>query len=672
MDDPHRDQDADPRDESGARRVDRDADAPVAETWEFRLRQPPSALWPLLADTNRLFEALEMPRFTLEPDPLGGAPIACGAEGSRGLEWREEPYEWVAGQWWRFERRFRKGPLSRLRATLYLQRSLAGGSLLNFALEAEPNGGIGRSLLSAGYLRRLGEGLQSCAEHVDAFLCGEAGAPYPVRARPESRAIAVAVEGPSRALAASPYGNGGAGALSDLLTAAPDAEVAEIRVRRLARLIDLSERAAAELCLGAVSHGLMRLRLVVLCPRCRAVVAEAGSFAELPERARCARDGLEFAVDLAVNVEALFAAAPEARPVAPGLFCASGPMTAPHVLLQQRLEPGERRGFPFEPRAGGYRIVAAPDAPGPEEDMVRPEEELDPLGDARPRRGRAEQTVDHIGGPFPVVAATFDGIAAGGPPEDAGVVFENHADQPLLLGLERREWRADALTAAELAPLQAYRALFPADAPVAPVRAGWVAFCAYIVSERQALYARLGDAEATRRIDRLRVRAEELARARNGGVLRVSGERGLAAFVDAVDAARFALELREAATAVLLGEEAAAAQDPAAMSGDAAFPDFEAARARAPRIACGLAAGRAIAMARQGRLDYVGYAAALAERFSEAAVGGEILLSAELAETVAVADLLAPYVRTDDALPAAEFGPAEAFARIGSREGDLV
>ncbi len=649
-----------------------DPDESAAESWEFRLRQPPTALWPLLADTNRLFEALDMPRYTLEPDPAGAdrPPIAHGAEGSRGLEWREEPYEWVAGQWWRFERRFVKGPLKRLRATLYLQRSLAGGSLVNLSLEAAPNGGIGRSLLSAGYLRRLGEGFQACAEHVDAFLSGEAGAPYPARPRPESRAIAVAVESASRALAASPYGNGAAGALSDLLCAAPDAEVADIRVRRLARLIDLSERATAELCLAAVSHGLMRLRLAVLCPRCRSVVAEAERFADLPERARCAADGHDFAVDLAVNVEALFSPAPEARPVPPGLFCASGPMTAPHVLIQQRLDASERRAYPFEPRLGGYRLRVQLPAVEP-----GPGDSVDPLDRERVARRRSEQAIDHVGGPFPVVVAAHDGVAAGAPQTEAGVVFENHTDGPVWMALERREWRADALTAAELAPLQAYRALFPGDAPAQPLRAGWAADCAFLVSERQALYARLGEPEAARRIDRLGARAAELARARNGGVLRLAGERALAAFVDPLDAARFALELREAATGVLLGEEAdggdADAFADGVFAGDGAFPDYERARARGPRIACGAAAGRAMASARQGRLEYLGYAAALAERLSELAGPGEIAVARDLAEAAGVASLLAPCRLIDDALDGGDFGPVEHFVRAGAADDAL-
>ena len=37
----------------------------LVETWEFKLSQPPSALWPLLADTNRIHEALEMPRYQI-------------------------------------------------------------------------------------------------------------------------------------------------------------------------------------------------------------------------------------------------------------------------------------------------------------------------------------------------------------------------------------------------------------------------------------------------------------------------------------------------------------------------------------------------------------------------------------------------------------------------------
>ncbi len=606
----------------------------LVETWEFKLSQPPSALWPLLADTNRIHEALEMPRYSVVVEREGESRklVAHSGQGARRLEWEETPFEWVAGQWWRFDRRFLKGPLARFGATLYLRKSAGGGALAQYALNAEPNGVIGKTLLSSGYLRRAGDAFVERAEEVDAFLSGRRPTPFSTREPGRLREARAEIDGRAAQMAQSPYANGAAASLANMVAEAPISDLMEMRARRLARSMEVSERAAAEACLAAVEAGLLELRLIALCPRCRRPALEASRLAELPATAQCRFDGLTFAIDLAVNVEALFTPRPEARSLGEGVFCGSGPMTAPHVSIRQRLEAGERRAFPFTPRPGGYRVWVEP-----------ADARVEWLEGDGAARISADRVIDYQGGQFPAVAAAPDGVTLGGDPGDGAVVFENHCSQPRLISLERRAWRADALTAAELTPLQAYRDLFPLDAPQAPTRSGRLVFAAFAVPAPEALFARLGDIAAAAAIDALAARAADLARARNGGVVRASGARGLAAFLDAADAAGFALELKTAARMALAE----------------ILTDTE-----TPPISVGIASGRALALKRPGGFDYSGLTAAMAERLAVAAAPGEVALPADIANQADVAAILANCVRRDDSLAIDGVDEALAIARV--------
>lgn len=633
-------------------------DGAAAESWEFRLSQPPAALWPLLADTRRLHEALDMPRYEVSFEPEGETRkrVAKSVTGARALEWEEAPFEWVAGQWWRFDRRFTKGPLARFGATLYLRKSAGGGTLAQYALSAEPSGLIGSTLLSSGYLRRAGDAFVERAEEIDNFLAGARATPFPPIDPAKLLDSRAAIDGFAAAMADSPFSHGVGAELAGVVAQAPAAEVEELRVRRLARMLDVSERAAAELCLLAADVGLLRRRLVVLCPRCRQPVLEASTLAALPERARCEADAIDFAVDLAVNVEALFAPSLEARPEARGVFCASGPMTAPHVLIQQRLEPGERRAFPYAARSGGYRVRIEP-ADGRVAAVGAAAGGAS--GDAAPApapgapASRADMAIDYGGGPFPVIAAVASGAAFGGDSPDGAVVFENHTGQPRLICLERREWRADALTAAELSPLQAYREIFPDDAPTQAMRAGRITFTAFSLSEAASLFTAHPERDAVERLDGFFAAIAESARARNGGLIRSIGERGLGAFLDPSDAARFALDVRDLAATWLpaAGEtERGARSEEEPSDGDASPQSPPKEPSSGPAIGVGVAAGRAMALNRGRRFDYAGLAPLLAERLAEAAAPGEIAVMADLMRHAALAEAFGEGARRDDAV----------------------
>lgn len=590
-----------------------------AETWEFRLSQEPARLWSALADTNRLFEALEFPRYALteDKDPSTGDKrmTARGGQGSRVVEWIEQPFEWATGQWWRMVRRYVKGPMARLEATLYLRRSAGGGSIAQFSLSAEAAGVLGRTLLGSGYLRRLGDLFVRRAEEADDFLAGRAPRVFALKPPILPREVVAAID--ARAEEAAARAGGAAdpllGAIAGLLKSAPETDLAEIRPRALAKAFGRAPAAAMEACLAAAEAGLLRRRFTPICPLCRRPTAGADTLAQLDATAHCVADRQDFAIDLAQNVELSFRAAPDLRPLAAGGYCLSGPLTAPHVVLQQELEPGERRALPFHPPAGRYlfRVEAT-------------------SGETPGGRGPWRQSVDLTEERAPTLLALDEGAAIGGAPPDPALVLENHASQNLRFVLEVRAWRGDATSAATAILTETHRRAFPTDAPSAPLPAGRAYAAAFLANAGLPLREALGPSESARRFAALLRAAADLAGADGGVLLRRGAEAGVGLFASARAAAAFATALREAARSILAGHGTAATRAPGFAETEP--PEFD---PQPPQRALGLAVGvdeGPIVLIDTGAgLDAAGPGVARAEALASAAGRDGLLVCVEAA-----------------------------------------
>ena len=155
------------------------------------------------------------------------------------------------------------------------------------------------------------------------------------------------------ALEESGNGHGLARRLADHLLTAQEVDLLQIRPLALARTWDAAPRPVIELCLGAVKTGLLTLRWNLLCPRCRGAKATAATLDRLPSGAHCPSCNIDYGRDFTRNVELTFQPAPAIRPLTEGEYCLAGPMTTPHVHVQQTLEPGEVRSLSSTCRRGG-------------------------------------------------------------------------------------------------------------------------------------------------------------------------------------------------------------------------------------------------------------------------------------------------------------------------------
>ncbi len=228
------------------------------------------------------------------------------------------------------------------------------------------------------------------------------------------------------------------GACATFILSGSEVDLLQIRPLRLARQWGVAERDVIELCLLAVKAGLLSMHWALLCPNCRGPKVTVGSLDRLPQGAHCATCNIDYGRDFARNVELTFRPAPAIRRVEDGQFCLFGPMTTPHVVLQQTLAPQEARDVPAALAHGQYRLRG-----------------LHPGGEA---------LVDWTAGGFPELVVASDGVKAGAPAAPGTVRLVNRTERELTVVVESREWVREALTAHRVTAMQAFRDLFATEA----------------------------------------------------------------------------------------------------------------------------------------------------------------------------------------------------------------
>ena len=134
---------------------------------------------------------------------------------------------------------------------------------------------------------------------------------------------------------------------------AQEVDLWQIRPLKLARDWGIEARTAIELCLQAVTNGLLELHWDLLCPRCRVPKASVVALDQLPTGAHCSSCNIDYERDFSRNVEASFRPTAAVRPIVGGQYCLFGPMSTPHIKVHVTLAAGQSRDLPADLGDGG-------------------------------------------------------------------------------------------------------------------------------------------------------------------------------------------------------------------------------------------------------------------------------------------------------------------------------
>ena len=508
------------------------------------------------------------------------------------IKWREIPIEWVTEQHFRHCREFLNGPFKSLCATLKMAPE-GDGSRVDYTLDIIPANLLGRLMIRFGFMEKTGKTFAKLTDSVRNHLSGAAELPYedivptlPDGAEQRAAAMVEAIE-------QTPYGHGLAQRLADHILKAQETDLLRIRPRALARLWSAEDRAVIECCLQAVKAGLLEMTWDLLCPRCKGAKEKISSLDQLPTGAHCGSCNIDYDRDFSQNVELSFSPTATIRPLVVGEFCLFGPMTTPHVKVQQTLEPGQTVEHEAVMEHGDYRLRL-----------------LEPGG---------ESDIAWEAGGFPEVIADGDTVIAGAPAPDGRVRMTNSSDKTLTVLIEERAWASDALTADKVTSLQSFRDLF-SDVVLRPGDEVGIANVTLMFTDLKnstEMYSRIGDADAFYRVREHFSYLSNEVRENNGAVVKTIGDAVMAAFSDPADGVRAALAIQH--NVARLNDE---------IGGDELI------------IKIGLHTGHCIAVTLNDRLDYFGSTVNLCARLQGESVGMDIVISHSVVEDPVVGDLL--------------------------------
>ena len=548
------------------------------------------ALWPLLADTDRLNRAAGLSRIEVEPLEHRGAArfLVSTRLGGFRVRYEERPPEFVERERLKFVRLMRGGPVRSIEMQLELQARGDGGTDVTLSLRIAPRwpliGPVAR-LNGARTLRALAREVR----RIDVALgIGSALAP-PLAASVEGGAFQRAAQALRRAI--PPQRIALAEKLLEIVRSGPDPALARIRPFELADAWGAPRREVLSICLQAVIAGLLELSWDLVCPSCRTSAERTPSLAGLrAEGGHCQLCDITFGLDLDRAVEATFRPPRPVREIDDATFCIGGPARTPHVVAQSVLPGHSTAVLPIPPRIGRMRLFLRGGATA----------SVDVRGDG-PRLARAEAG-ERLSPPAVVVAP------GGGIEVRSVSAYDSHVK------LERVDWIDRAATAAMVSLLPEFRRLFSGEvlAPGVALKVGRTALLFSDLSASTALYGRAGDAPAFRLVrdsfDVLRATIEE----HGGAVVKTIGDAVMAAFTSEDGAVRAAVAMQRT------------------------FPEFirRYRYADGVDLKLGVYAGPCFAVTANGVLDYFGQTVNIAARLQAQAEAGDLVLSEELAEAV--------------------------------------
>jgi class 3 adenylate cyclase len=570
--------------------------------WEWRLKSTPKALWPLVSNTDRFNRDTGVPavqEIRQEGKDLVNArrQILFRRLGVM-VGWEEEPFEWVNPRRFGVIRRYWKGPITEMRVSAQLFPAPEGGTRLEYHVRAMPRN------LFGWFVIRLQIGVISARSFSRAFQeydrSLERAAGFPVTEPPPrvSPLVRKRLEGLLRKLVDQGANPEQARRLEAWLLASADAELERIRPYALADAWGASRRDLLELCLRATRLGLLEMRWNLLCPLCRGSKAAYPSLQELEKHVHCEACCIDFDVNFDRLAEVTFRPHPAIRKIDARDYCVGGPQRTSHVVVQQLLQPGEKRTLSIPLEEGRYRLRAI---------HLRG-------GQALIARKEGKETV--------ALRAQADGWA-----DNEAVLslqptirFENGTEKEQLFLLERMAWTDQAATAAEVIAFQTFRDLFATEVLRSgeQISVGSMTILFTDLRESTRMYREMGDAAAFARVVKHFRTLQRAIVEEGGAIIKTIGDAVMAAFAHPASGLRALLKAQREL-------------------------------AGAPRhykplgLKAGLHTGPCIAVTLNDRLDYFGSTVNIASRLEKYSEGGDVILSRAAFSDPEMAQVLKEY-----------------------------
>ncbi len=480
----------------------------------------PERIWSAVTDSDRFNRKSGLPSLTTmmerDSDDLNvpaarikvlGIPIATQSD---------PVIEWEHPRWFRRERRFSGGPFHHLVSSQELNPS-KDGTEVRYTLEVHPRGIfryalpllkfiIGKKI--EGYLRLLSEEVP-----IDEPLDFQLGDKLSIMDR---RYLDRRLKNLARFHFEPELVKG----VSEWLEHAPDADLHRIRPLAVAKRLEMDETEILGFFLAGSTEALFDLHWDVICPNCRGVPDSRRDLKNIAEGYHCATCRLDLRADFDEALEATFSPHPALRKVDTKEYCYGSPAQTPHVLVQLRLKPGERRTIDNQPKGWvGYWVM--------------------------PQKLRGGFELES--GTSRIIKIDERDVYFVDKRQDVtGLTIENSASVPVLFQLQSTVYSTNVLTAVRLTSLQDFRDLFAAQllSPDVKLAVKHLTFVFTDLEGSTAMYTDLGDSPAFDKVNRHFQVMREAVKGHQGGIVKTIGDAIMAVFVDPVKALKAAFEMQ--------------------------------------------------------------------------------------------------------------------------------
>lgn len=562
-------------------------DKTVEVIHELKFDRPIDEVWTLLSDSQRMhvISSAGFSPYEAEDVLTADGSIERAAVKKIGpitLRWREKMGEWAVNEYFSQTRLFEGGPFKELTVHVHFTES-EGKSTVKGIFVARWSGLLGTLLLRAGVLHWMTRqpvlAMQKTMEEYENLQL-----PVPrnelqsVSARAKQR-LAIAID----EIDQGPFGHGLTKALSNFLLKADPHSLRRIRPLKLAAAWAVPEQHMIETCIAAHKAGVLSLRWVIICPRCRDGKADTGDLADVPGAAHCTSCNVDFDRDFLNNVELVFSPSAWLRTLPQGSFCMMAPANVPHIKWQEAVAPGQSVEKELDLPEGQYRI--------------------------RTVEAGGEVIAEYDGRSWVGIALNGDTVQSDPTRSCTRLSVRNDGVDTRTIVVENAKFSRQRLTIGRLATVPAFRDFCPDQLLGAKQTAGigQVAILFSDLERSTALYEAIGDASAYALVVSHFEFMETRVRRHGGIVVKTIGDAVMAAFSDGEAALQAALDVQRE------------------------IPEFNALQDRPElRLKIGIHEGSCVAMRSEHGLDFFGCTINLAARLQSQAEGGEIVVSTEL------------------------------------------
>jgi adenylate cyclase len=568
--------------------------SPLHYHYQLTLQSSPAALWPYVADTDRLNRDVGLSPITrvAEADVVNGRKTAQQTiQGFWVQQWTEEPFQWVRPYTYHTERKYTQGLFHTIRQQLHMAETTDGGTTLDYEIWVTPRSGPLRRLIDGSFSKMDFPGVFRAYDAEAQAHQGDNGPAAALVTSPLllERQIAFVEGGETRLGQMQPaLVNAGtvpeiAERLVNYLRRADDLTAAVIRPYELADLWHEPRRDVLDACLIGTRVGLLDMRWDLLCPLCRGVKASADHLADITQEVHCEVCHIDYTANFEQSVELTFYPNAQIREITDAAYCVGGPENTPHIEMQQLLQPGATRVIQGDLPPGRYRARAL---------NLRGNQYFRVRNGADDRLAIRASQLDEWPTDEPYVRP------------QAAFTLVNSTDDEQLFVLEHLAWSDQSVTAADVTTQQVFRDLFSSEA-LRPREQIAVSSLTFVFTDLRAstqMYQEMGDAPAFGLVmDHFTILREVISE-EEGAIVKTIGDAVMAVFRQPERAVRAMVR----------------AHSKLAQPGSLKHPI---------QLRVGIHTGKAIAVTLNERLDYFGTTVNIAARLEGQSNGADVVIS---------------------------------------------